>query len=287
MKKTRITIFLMLLSAMVLLLAACGGEPEETAGMGSMEETVLPQDDPNEGLGGDLNEDTVNDFSGFEGIWLGDSDNDYDYLEIDAEGNWMLYLGGDVIADGYLQYEPEWESIYAYNYQDGSGGRFALEDSGRLYISTYGYFHYGDGMEYIWYDDGGGDHDGDQPENDYRLTEDDESYPNDGGNEFYSWNSELYQRNVSEFEGVWYYDGDLSAETYIVIDGDGNWSYYQRAPGEAEAEEMDCGIFTYSTDEASTYYADSTMYDGVSIRVFEFDDDVLVWGDEGVYYLME
>ena len=34
-------------------------------------------------------------------------------------------------------------------------------------------------------------------------------------------------------------------------------------------------------------YADSTMYDGVSIRVFEFDDDVLVWGDEGAYYLME
>lgn len=93
------------------------------------------------------------------------------------------------------------------------------------------------------------------PENDYHLTEDDEPYPNGSGDEFYSWNSELYQRNVSEFEGVWYYDGDLSAETYIVIDGDGNWSYYQRAPGEAEAEEMDCGIFTYSTDEASTYYA--------------------------------
>ena len=42
MKKTRISIFLMLLSAMVLLLAACGGEPEATADMGSMEETVSP-----------------------------------------------------------------------------------------------------------------------------------------------------------------------------------------------------------------------------------------------------
>lgn len=103
----------------------------------------------------------------------------------------------------------------------------------------------------------------------------------------YSWDSELYQRNVSEFEGIWYYEGDLSAETYIVIDDRGGWSYYQRAPGEAEAEEMDCGIFTYSTDEASIYYADSTMYDGVSVRVFEFDNDVLVWGDEGAYYLME
>lgn len=112
--------------------------------------------------------------------------------------------------------------------------------------------------------------------------------PNEGlgGNEFYSWNSELYQRNVSEFEGIWYYDGDLAAETYIVIDDTGNWSYYQRAPG-AEAAEMDCGIFSYSTNEASVYYADSSMYDGVSYRVFEFDNDVLIWGDEGAYYLME
>ena len=78
----------------------------------------------------------------------------------------------------------------------------------------------------------------------------------------------------------------LSSETYIVIDGNGSWSYYQRAPG-AEPAEMDCGTFSYSTDEASTYYANSTMYDGVSYCVFELDEDALVWGDEGVYYLME
>lgn len=50
---------------------------------------------------------------------------------------------------------------------------------------------------------------------------------------------------------------------------------------------MDCGTFSYSTDEVSTYYADSTMYDGLSYCVFELDEDALVWGDEGVYYLME
>ena len=48
-----------------------------------------------------------------------------------------------------------------------------------------------------------------------------------------------------------------------------------------------CGTFSYSADEDSTYYADSDMYDGVSYKVFELDDDVLVWGDEGAYYLME
>ncbi len=250
--------------AMVLLLTACGGETVETTETTNMEEvvgTISPQDDPNEGLGGDLTEDTVNDFSGYEGIWLGEANNEYDSIELDAEGNWTLYRGGEVVADGYLLYEPEWESIYAYNYQDGSGGRFAVEDDGRLYITTYGYFTYGDGMETIWY--------------------------NDDGNEYYSWNADLYQRDVSEFAGVWYYDGDLAADTYIVIDGSGNWSYYQRASGDAEGTEMDYGIFTYSTDEASTYYADSTMYDGVSIRVFEFDTDELIWGDEGAYYRME
>ena len=72
---------------------------------------IAPQDDPNEGLGGGLSEDTVNDFSGFEGIWLGEANNDYDSMEFDAEGNWTLYLSGEVMDDGYLRYEPEWEAI--------------------------------------------------------------------------------------------------------------------------------------------------------------------------------
>ena len=216
-----------LLAGLVLLLfllcTACG----------NTEGQIAPQDDPNEGLGGGLSEDTVNDFSGFEGIWLGEADNDYDSMEFDAEGNWTLYLSGEVVDDGYLRYEPEWEAIYAYSSSDDSGSLITMEE-GQLYSAAYGYFNYGEGMEYLWYEDG----------------------------------------------------GHLTAETYIVIDGNGNWSYYQRAPG-AEPAEMDCGVFTYSMDEVSTYYADSTMYDGVSYRVFEVDEDSLVWGDEGVYYLME
>ena len=187
--------------------------------------------------------------------------------------------------DGYLRYEPEWEAIYAYSNTDDSGSQIAMED-GQLYCAAYGYFNPGEGMEYLWYEDGG------------RLTEDDgpDSYDeevpdwngrlNGEANSYWSWDSDLCQRNVAEFKGIWYYDGDLSAETYIVIDGNGNWSYYQRAPG-AESVEMDCGTFSYSTDEVSTYYADSALYDGVSYQVFEVDEDALAWGDEGVYYLME
>lgn len=298
MKRKQLHIIMVMLLTLCLLCTACGGttgsagsggitgSSRNIENIGSAGESISPQDDPNEGLGGDFNEDAVNDFSEFAGIWLGEPDNFYDSLEIDGEGNWTLYRGGGVEDTGYLRYEPEYEAVYAYSNLDDAGVPIALEDSGQLHMTTIGYFNYGDGMEYLWYEDGGGDHDGDQPEDDYRLTEDDEPYSGSSGNGFYSWNSELYQRNVSEFEGIWYYDGDLTAETYIVIDDAGNWSYYQRAPG-TEAAEMDCGIFSYSTDEASVYYADSLMYDGVSYRVFEFDDDVLIWGDEGAYYLME
>lgn len=97
-----------LLAGLVLLLfllcTACG----------NTEGQIAPQDDPNEGLGGGLSEDTVNDFSGFEGIWLGEADNDYDSMEFDAEGNWTLYLSGEVVDDGYLRYEPEWEAMAAH-----------------------------------------------------------------------------------------------------------------------------------------------------------------------------
>ncbi len=262
-----VLIFLFCLSC-----SACGG----------MKAQLSPQNDPNEGLGGGgYNEDAVNDFSDYEGIWLGAESNKYDSLEIDEEGSWTLYLSGNAVDYGYLRYEPEWEAVYAYSSRDDSGSRLELQGE-RLYSTAYGYFNRGEEMEYLYYEDGS-----------RRLTEDDETGPPDypeysqaEQTSYYSWDSELCQRNVIEFEGVWYYDGDLSAETYIVIDDSGNWSYYQRAPG-AEPAEMDCGIFTYSTHETSVYYADSTEYDGVSYRVFEFDDDILIWGDEGPYYRME
>lgn len=285
MKKKMPYVLAGILLMISLVCMACGSTQEATALPDDANESIQDeededlQNDPNDGLGGDLNEDTVNDFSGFEGIWLGEANNDYDYMEFDSEGNWTLYLSGEVMDEGYLRYEPEWEAIYAYSNRDDSGSRIAMEE-GQLYSAAYGYFNPGEGMEYLWYKDGG------------EFTEDDEpvAYVENGsggsGNQnahpdsYWSWDSDLCQRNVSEFEGVWYYDGDLSAEMYVVIDGNGDWSYYQRAPG-AEAAEMDHGIFTYSTDETSTYYADSTVYDGVSYKVFDFDSDMLIWGDEG------
>lgn len=145
MKRRIMRILAVLMLALYLLCTACGGTGE----------TVSPQDDPNEGLGGGFDEDAVNDFNEFEGTWLGEANNDYDHIDIDADGNWTLWYGEDVADYGYLRYEPEWGGVYAYSNVDDSGGRLVVQDDGRLYSTVFGYFNYGDGMEYIWYENGG------------------------------------------------------------------------------------------------------------------------------------
>ncbi len=160
MKKKMPYVLAGILLMISLMCMACGSTQEATALPDDANESIQDeededlQNDPNDGLGGDLNEDTVNDFSGFEGIWLGEANNDYDYMEFDSEGNWTLYLSGEVMDEGYLRYEPEWEAIYAYSNRDDSGSRIAMEE-GQLYSAAYGYFNPGEGMEYLWYKDGG------------------------------------------------------------------------------------------------------------------------------------
>ena len=200
-------------------------------------------------------EDSVDDFSMYEGVWLGDADNQSDvmYIEFDSEGKWKFYSNGDMMDEGYLLYVPEEDVTYIYSSRGGTidGGQIELEGD-RINITTLGNFSH--------------------------LVSEDDSGEGD---------SELYHRDISEFQGTWYYDGDPLADTYIIIDSCGNWSYYQRAPGDTEGTEMDYGTFSYSTDESSTYYANSAMYDGLSIRVFDFDEGVIIWGDEGAYYRIE
>ena len=257
--KKRTLRLLTALGLTLCLLTACGGSTDDGG-------SDVPDDD---GYGGgtELNnggsEDAANgDFSVYEGIWLAEANNEYDYMEIAADGSWSLYIGSDVAADGYLQYEPEWESIYAYNYQDGSGGRFALEDGGRLYISTYGYFNYAEGMTDIWYEDGGN-------------TADDPSGTNGDYGDQGSY-------DISSLAGIWYYDGDLASDSFLVIDDNGGWSLYQRAPG-AENAEVDSG-WIEDAGEANTFYAESAVYDGVSYRMYVFETDVMMWGGEDDYY---
>ena len=219
------------------------------------------------------------DTNGFAGIYMPESeDSDWDYIDVHDDGTFHLY-GKEYDVTGWIGYDEEFDAQYAYNDSDGSGSRFYVAEEGRLYFAEYGYFSY-TGMDNMWYED-------DNVETTDENTDNSDNTDNSSdGNEYYSWNAELYQRNVSEFEGIWYYDGELSAETYIVIDGEGNWSYYQRAPG-TEAAEMDYGYLTYSEDEASTYYAVSQLYEGVEFKIMDFDEDEIIWGENGAYYLME
>ena len=139
MKKKMPYVLAGILLMISLMCMACGSTQEATALPDDANESIQDeededlQNDPNDGLGGDLNEDTVNDFSGFEGIWLGEANNDYDYMEFDSEGNWTLYLSGEVMDEGYLRYEPEWEAIYAYSNRDDSG--IKMEESLRKMMS--------------------------------------------------------------------------------------------------------------------------------------------------------
>lgn len=267
----------LLLLSLCLLCTACSG------GGGSVDGgATIPQEDPNEGWGDDFptdNEVTVDETGLFEGIWLSGADNPYDYIEFDDVGNWQLYTAGDVMDDGYLWYDQDEDTTYIYSYQnsDVDGGMVLLDDD-ELYVTTLGSFTYGDGMVPYWYEDGGND----SPD---APSEPNEPAGNGSGNKKTNstWSADLYQQDVSEYAGVWYFEGDLSASIYIVIDENGTWSYYQRAPGDAEGTEMDWGTFSYSKDEVSTYYADSAVYDGVSYRVFEFDYDTLIWDDDLFY----
>lgn len=95
-----------------------------------------------------------------------------------------------------------------------------------------------------------------------------------------------FSRSISEFEGIWYLDGDLSAEIYLEIDSWGDWECYQRVPGEAEGELIDWGSLTYDMEDGGFYCAYSDYYE-ITYVVYDLSDGGLVWGDEGTFYWME
>ena len=212
----------------------------------------------------------------FEGLWLCESTDRCDYLQIDADGNWQLWFNGDVIDEGDLLYfEEQGYAVYIRSKLGSAinGGGTCVEssglcfsddavglDGGRLYFSDYGYFNYLDGRDGQWKGDGGGNWDGE-----------------------YRGDSEVYHQDISAFEGTWYFENDLSAEAFIMIDGDGNWSIYQRTPGDPEAAEIDCGTLSCSTDETATYHANSSRYDGVNYEMHDLDEGVILW-DSDTYY---
>ena len=111
----------------------------------------------------------------FEGLWLCESTDRCDYLQIDADGNWQLWFNGDVIDEGDLLYfEEQGYAVYIRSKLGSAinGGGTCVEssglcfsddavglDGGRLYFSDHGYFSYLDGRDGQWHGDGGGNWD--------------------------------------------------------------------------------------------------------------------------------
>ncbi len=279
MKKSLRLFPLCLFLALCVLLTGCAAQTEEpdhsAQDVLDLNDTAdeLSEDD---GLDDTADESypTEEDLAAFAGTYTCRTQGvEWSDLEINDDGSWTLY-GTDATLTGTLVYEPEYEMYYAYNDADDSGCQFSLDESGEIYIGAYGYFvpvgapsnedAGGDG-EYVDYDASGED------------TDNYEDYYIDGD----------YHVDISSLEGCWYYDGDLSAARYILIDAYGEWFYYARNEGDAEASQIDCGDLRIAEGETSTYYADSDWYSNVSYRVFEFDTGVLTWDEEGMFYRME
>ena len=253
-----------------LLLTGCGGAEADTGPEPDVTLDEIPEDD---GLGGDLPDDTAApDLAAFAGIYVcRTSDVEWEDLDILDDGTWTLY-GTDATVTGWLEYDEEFDAIYAYSDIDGQGCRFEATDDG-VYMASYGYFSGGSPDEDAWNEDAGGD--GEYVE--YESTDD-----YDSADAYDGWADEYYHVDVSEFEGTWYYEGDRAADRFIVIDAFGDWTLYSRASGDGEAAEQDSGYLD-PVDEVSTYSAISYQFDGVAYRVFEFNTGILHWDDEGSF----
>lgn len=242
-------------------------------------------------------DETEIDFSLYEGVWIGSEDNlnDNMSMEFDHEGGWRCYSDGELIDEGYL-YMSEESVIYLCSSQDGNiGGGSILPGDEWIYISNLGYFDRFKGSD-VKDDENSTDEPEEETEDNRNSTDEPENENNNNMNSTvktedydgsYDWNEKLEQRNVSHFEGTWYLDAELWSLNYIIIDENGNWSYYQRPSEDDEGTEMDYGTLTYSTNEERTYYAESDLYDGLRFKVVEFVEGIFDWGDDGTYYLMD
>ena len=87
--------------------------------------------------------DIVVDYSDFCGIWTATDDTGYSYVEIEDNGNEILftiYNADDLAASGYLQYMRDYGYVYAYNTYDGIGYQCWISDDNILNIYSFGSF---------------------------------------------------------------------------------------------------------------------------------------------------
>ena len=235
---------LCLLLALCLVCTGCGGAAVD-------EESDYDSEITEEDGRGDLIADER--LTPFVGVWQADGDYEYDTIEIMESGEFALYQNETAVLTGYLQYEDEWETVYAYNDEDNSGSPMRVEDDGRLYAAAYGYF----------------------------VPESGSAAPEGGDSLFAA--EDAYYTEMERFVGTWYPDGDLSADNFLVFEEDGSWALYERTPGDAEANEVDSGVVSFANDGSGSCYADSTVYNDISYTFYDYNDGI-IWGGEYDYY---
>ena len=230
MKKNLRFLTVILLAALCLLFAGCAEQAAEPDG--SAQDLLNLNDGADEVPADDGLDDTADesypaeeDLAAFAGTYTCRTQGaEWSDLEIYDDGSWTLY-GTDATRTGTLVYEEEYEMYYAYNDADNSGCQFNRDESGEIYMGAYGYFvptgapsneDAGGDSEYVDYEDTG-DSDG------YYIDDD-------------------YHVDISSFEGCWYYDGDLSADRYILIDAYGEWFYYARNEGDARIGRVEAAL---------------------------------------------
>ena len=92
---TRFLLVLLMMLSLCFLCTACEGDTESVESTKSS--TISPQKNPNEGRGDIVSEVTVNEVGLYEGFWISEITDQYDYISFDAEGNWYLCSGVDAI----------------------------------------------------------------------------------------------------------------------------------------------------------------------------------------------
>ena len=110
----------------------------------------------------------------------------------------------------------------------------------------------------------------------------------------YGPNSEDYRWvDISDLAGIWYMDGDYSADSYIYITWDGEWTFYQRAYGR-EPWEADSGYIVTVEGDPNGFTAVSVndeeweyYFSVIPKEANEAGYDVLWWNSDIAFMLME
>lgn len=238
--------------ALCLSMAACaaGGDKGDNSD-GDVNETVIP--DSIQDL---VIDDTVPyDYSDLWGIWTGEDGSillieDYSLI-VDGSNRTRYELSDaddNLVTAGDFQYVEEYGCVYAGDQRTGAGHRCWFEGSDTLVIDSFGAFAKTANIPSGHVSDAG-----------------------DGSDAGYGF-----------LAGMWFRNADPDAEIAVNVYADGSWELLTRPDADEAFFVDDDGIIYEDTELEDTYYAVSSLHDGVSYEISVFDSETIFW--DGDYY---